>query len=989
MFTFEIVTFSDLIRILVSMILCKSGRKFYIIMAFISALGFTACKIERKAIKENNSENLVEYFKNPPKGAQPQAWWWWLQTPTNKEAITRDLEEMKAKGLSGCMILDGGVSNFGPNKWQKKTIIGETEIIYLDTDEYEGGTLDQPIETMETWSREWRNMVRFASLEAGRLGLDLGIFIGPAGCAAPWVTPSDGQQELVWNETSIEGGKYIHIKLSEPVQEKESNKRINELTQSAQLSNYQDVATLAVPIKTKINLQEVLDLSKKVDDQGNLKWDVPKGEWNIYRFGYRPTGRNLNGVFYIDHLSKEVFDKHWDHTVGLLLAEMNVKERSAFKYIECDSWEAGDPNWTKYFPNEFEDRRGYEIIKYLPVLAGNTIDSKEKSEHFKNDYRLTISDLIAENHYAKQREVANANDLLSYAEAAGPHQFQADILKCVGNCDVAMGEFWVPSPHRPTPPARFLVRDAATAAHIYGKKLVFAEAFTSVGPNWEQSPFLMKASADQAFCDGLNWICFHTFTHHPSVKDVPGLTHSAGTHFDRTITWWEQSTAFVEYLSRCSYMLQQGLFVADVLFYNGDGIKRNGLNKNLNAMISYDGLKNPPPELGKGYDYDKCNEDVLLSRLAVEDGSLVLPDGMNYRILALDKNSPVSLNALQKIVKLAEQGATIIGVAPIPMLGINDESGDYNDIVKRIWGSSDNGELKLGKGRIIWNKNIRDVLLQDKQLPDFECSGISEKGYIDYIHRRNDAADIYFISSRWQPVEKVVCTFRVSGKQPELWDPVSGEIRKITNFKEENGRTVIPLKFDPCGSYFIVFRNPVATNNIRLNWPDYDVVKQIGGPWLVKFDKEWGGPMSTIFQQLDDWRFNTNEGIKYYSGKATYTKSFFMPDSSINDSLEYFIDLGKVHELAEVRLNGENLGVLWTKPFKTQITSILKIGNNKLEIDVVNLWPNRLIGDEFLPENERYTKTNIRKFTTNTELLPSGLLGPVKIQLTSKVTLNN
>ena len=964
------------------MININSLNRSFGILAVIAAFSLNACQFSNKTSSAEKTEDLAALFKEPPREARPQAWWWWLKMPTNRAAITRDLEEMKAKGLSGCMILDGGVASFGPNKWKKKTIIGETEIIYEDTEEYEGGTLAQPTELMETWSREWRDIVRFASLEAGRLGLDLGVFIGPAGCAAPWVTPVDGQQEMVWNMTQVIGGKAVSLKIAVPFKQQIDSKPINKFVEAAQMSSYTDIAILAVPFKANVKPQEVIDITDKLDVGGNLIWNVPAGKWKIYRFGYRPTGKNQEDVLYIDHLSKEIFDKHWENTVAQLLNEMSPEERVAFKYVECDSWEAGDPNWTKYFPLEFQERRGYNIIKYLPVLAGETIGTEEKSMHFKNDYRLTISDLIAENHYARQREVANANGLHSYAEAAGPHQLQADLLKCVGRCDVAMGEFWVPSPHRPPPEGRFMVREAATAAHIYGIKRVFAESFTSVGPNWEQTPFNMKSTADQAFCDGLNWICFHTFTHRPSLTEVPGWTHSAGTHFDRTLTWWDQSAPFVDYLSRCSYMLQQGLFVADVLIYKGNSIRKFDENQNVSAFVWEDGLKNPPASLGKGYDYDKCNEEVLLSRLSVKDGRLLLPDGMNYRVLALDKDSPVSLKALHKIAELAEQGATIVGVPPRPALSLKDNADEYLKLVENIWGKEAE-EQKIGKGRVIWGSSIRDVLQQNNLLPDFECAGVSDKGVIDYIHRKAGETDIYFVTSRWQPVEKVECTFRVSGKQPELWNPVSGEIRKLTNFKQENGRTIISIEFDPCGSYFIVFGNPIEKSDKQQNWANYKTVRELDGPWQVSFDKDWGGPESVTFDQLSDWTLHSDKGIKYYSGKATYSKSFDIPELRRNNKSDFYLDLGTVHELAEIRLNGENLGVLWTKPFKVNIRSVLKAKGNKLEIDVVNLWPNRLIGDEFLPENKRYTKTNIRKFTKASQLLPSGLIGPVQIETTS------
>ncbi len=943
-------------------------------ISFIISLSFT---LSFCFAQVQNVSSLDQNFKNPPHEVRPQVWWWWLQTPTTEKSITRDLEEMKAKGLSGCLVMDVGVGPFGPHKWKKKTIIDTTEIRYELTKEYKGGSLKQPNKKMITWSKPWRDKIRFASLESGRLGLDFGVFIGPAGCAAPWVTPNYGQQEIVWDTIRVVGNKLVDQQLHKPttpVQTKRQHE--NQTVRDAQNSYYQDIAVLAIPQKTSFTLKEVLDISDKIDTNGHLKWKAPKGTWQIFRFGYRPTGRNLQGVFYIDHLSKEIFDLHWEHTVGQLLKEMNTEEKRAFKYVECDSWEAGDPNWTKHFPEEFKKRRGYDIIKYLPALIGVTVESLETTKHFLNDFRLTISDLISENHYGRQQEIAHKHGLDSYAEAAGPHQYQADLKKCVSKCDVAMGEFWMPSPHREQPSGRFLVREAATAAHTYGIKQVFAESFTAVGPNWEVSPFMMKAAADQAFCDGLNWICFHTFTHRPSITDVPGLTHSAGTHFDRTTTWWNQSAPFVTYLSRCSFMLQEGRFAADVLFYKG-----HGLRTDADAFEWKDGMKNPPASLGTGYDYDSCNEDVLLNRLNTKNGKLVLPDGMNYQVLVIDKNTAVSLNALKKLITLAKKGATIIGTIENPMLGNTDDAIRYQNLIKQIWGNPKKGEHKIGKGKFVWNKTVREVLQHQKILPDFEYTGLSDTGVIDYIHRKTEKADMYYVASKWQPIEKIKCTFRVSGKQPELWDPVTGKTRILSNFKIENGRTIIPMEFGPCSSYFVVFKEPITVQNSESNWPVLQTLQEITGSWEVGFDKKWGGPESIIFENLGDWSQHEDVGIKYYSGTATYRKTFDLEKSNSNHEL--YLDLGKIHELARVRLNGIDLGVIWTKPYQVNITSQVKTKGNLLEIEVVNLWPNRLIGDEFLSEKERFTQTNIRKFTKTTSLLPSGLIGPVQIKTTN------
>ena len=306
-----------------------------------------------------------------------------------------------------------------------------------------------------------------------------------------------------------------------------------------------------------------------------------------------------------------------------------------------------------------------------------------------------------------------------------------------------------------------------------------------------------------------------------------------------------------------------------------------------------------------------------------------------------------------------------------------DDALEYQNLIERVWGNPEIGERKIGKGQVVWNKSIREVLQNQNILPDFECSGLSDVGVVDFIHRKTANADIYYVCSRWQPVEKVKCTFRVSDKQPELWDPVTGETRFLSNFKVENGRTIIPMEFGPCGSYFVVFKEPISAQNSASNWPVYKAVQQIEGAWELSFDKKWGGPESVVFEQLRDWSQHEHPSIKYYSGTATYRKIFDLDAWSGSDEL--YLDLGKVHELARLRLNGVDLGVAWTKPYRVNITSHVKAKGNKLEIEVVNLWPNRLIGDAFLPEEERYTQTNIRKFTKATQLLPSGLIGPVQI----------
>jgi hypothetical protein len=501
------------------------------------------------------------------------------------------------------------------------------------------------------------------------------------------------------------------------------------------------------------------------------------------------------------------------------------------------------------------------------------------------------------------------------------------------------------------------------------------EAFTSMGPEWEETPFTMKRVADQAFCDGLNQICFHNFSHSPSLTAKPGYVYLPGTHYDPGITWWEQTPAFNRYLARCSAMLQAGKFVADAIFYQGDNISKG------------EPMKKIPPGLGEGYDHDNCNTEVLLTRMRVKDRRIVLPDGMSYRVLVLPDTQPITLDALEKVASLIESGATVVGPPPAGMAGMPlrpNEQEEFNSVVARLRGGMDGTNVtqkKLGAGRLIWGRTVREVLQSDNVPPDFEQTGLSDAGTIDWIHRQAGGVEIYYVASRWEHPEKVDCTFRVAGKQPELWNPVTGEMRDATAFRQEKGRTVIPLEFDPCASIFVVFRRSIPTTlsgKAASNHFTAHLQATLSGPWTVNFDPKWGGPESIVFESLTDWTKRPEAGIKFYSGTAIYHKKFDL-NTLPGQGGRLLLDLGEVHEVASMRLNGHDMGVLWTKPARVDITAAAKTKNNDLELTVVNLWPNRLIGDESLPKESRFTETNIRKFGSASPLPPSGLIGPVNL----------
>jgi len=907
------------------------------------------------------SDDLDQSFQAPPRLAQVWVYWVWLDSDIPTTTITRDLEEMKAKGITGC-ILYGNQTGHG--SWPSKVVRNGDDYRSVRTHDY-AGSYSTPIpgKPLVTWSPHWRKLVCFAADEAGRLGIDLVVADGLANTSGA-ISEKYGEQTLVWSEISVTDSQIFDGVLPKPPSVKRQ-----------EWQYHRDVAVLAVPNHVGFSAGEEVDLTSKMDAAGHLHWDTPAGNWKILRFVQAPTGARNGWGYFNDSMSAEAQDQQWAVTMAPLLAEMTPTERKALKGIEDDSWEAGKIGWTKLFTQEFRRRRGYDLIPYLPIIAGEKMADTDTRARVLRDYNLTISDLIADNHYGYLRKIANENGLIFYSEAAGPNYAQADVLKTSSRVDMAMAEFWMPSEHRPTMDSRFLLRNAANANHIYGNNVTFCESFTSLGPEWEESFFDMKPVADQAFCDDLNQLCIHNFSQSPSLTAKPGYVYVAGTHYEPGVTWWDETPAFNAYLARCSCMLQQGKFIADALIYRGDNIGHGEQRKTILAT------------LGEGYDHDNCNSEVLLTRMSVRDGRIMLADGMSYRVLVLPDGQPMPLDDLKKIVTLVKSGATIVGPPPTGMSGMilnPDDQKQFNGLVNQLWDNMDGTNItqkQFGDGEIYWGQTARQALEDHGVLPDFEQTGLSDEGTIDWIHRAGDGVDIYYVASRWKHPENLDCTFRVSGKQPELWDPVTGGIRSATAFHQENGRTVIPLEFGPCGSVFVVFRKDIpvdASGTAESNYPAAHLLMTLSGSWTVNFDPKWGGPASVVFDELVDWTNRPEEGIKYYSGTAVYHKKFKLKTLPANGR-RLILDLGEVHEEAVVHLDGHDLGVVWDKPARVDITRTAKEGDNDLEVTVVNLWPNRLKYDESLPKEKRLTETNVHKFTAASPLLPSGLIGPVSI----------
>lgn len=922
--------------------------------------------------------SLDKGFRNPPTTARPWVFWMWLRVDTTPAAITKDLEEMHAKGIEGAIVYDSGVG--GALETSSKMALQGKEYREVKTSEYAGAHYSAiPADPVRTWEPRSLALLRFAAKEAARVKIKLVLSVGLAGTSGP-IDITYGQQQLVWSETSVGGPGLVNRQLSVP----ETVIPYNHIWPSRKMKAAYPaadtgfastpIAVLAVPVKDGFGPEDVIDISSRMDASGHLHWQSPGGQWKIMRFAYMPTGAKNVWGYFTDGMSAEALDKTWASTMGKLLPSMSPVERTGLYGVEDDSWEAGPSSWTPLFATKFRQLRGYDLVPWLPALVGMQMKAANTTEAVLRDYRRTVADLIASNHYAHLGELARQNHLVSYSEASGPNSVQLDPMLSSKGVDVAAGEFWIPSPHRPTPDVRFLLRDSASANHIYGKPITGCESFTSVGPAWEESFFDLKNSADQAFTDGCNLNLIHNFSQSPSVTAKPGYAYFAGTYYSRNVTWWEQTPAFNTYLGRSSFLLQQGLFVADALYYRGEGIGQIEQRKTRPAL---------PAE---GYDHDNINLDALVHRLSVKDGRLVLPDGMSYRILVLPGEPTMAITALKKIAELVRAGAVVVGRQPREVAGLEKRvaSGeDFASLASKLWGEGFTDSKN--HTHFIRDEDPAAVLQRMKVSPDLEHIGLSHAGELDWIHRRSRNTDIYFVASRWDATEKVDCTFRVSGKRPELWDPVTGEIRDARAFTQHDGKTTVPLEFNPRGSIFVIFRKPIpdsSSGQQSSNYPQIITKAEISGAWNVSFDPKWGGPASVVFDSLVDWTKRPESSIQNYSGTAMYRTTLpisFLPSGN----RKLLLDLGEVHEVAEVRLNGIDLGVVWTKPMRVDITRAAKLGDNRLEVTVVNLWPNRLKADESLSIEKRLTETNLHKFGAMTPSLPSGLLGPVKLEQSS------
>jgi hypothetical protein len=733
---------------------------------------------------------------------------------------------------------------------------------------------------------------------------------------------------------------------------------------------------------------EVVDLTARLAKDGVLRWEVPHGRWTIARFGAvllgeppRAMSLALQGGYEADCFSQAAADSMYRNTAQVLVNDTPALAGKTLKGIFVDSYEIGasvcgvQPIWTDGFREKFRKRRGYDPLPYFPALTRRIVDGREITERFFWDYRLTLGELYND-FYAALGQASHAQGLKLRAESGyGTYPFpHIDGLAAFGRVDEPMGEFWFNRDKM----SRFFgwadsIRTAASAAHTYGKNLVVGESLT-ISDGRQQAPSHWKATLDREFANGMNQPMLHVWCHQPDVTARPGIFNYGA--ISENMTWWEQSQAFLDYLARCGQMLRRGQPVADAAYFRGEGT--------LKFVPAHEFIQ---PALPHGYEFDGINAEVLESRLSVKGGRLVLPSGISYRYLVLPAgtNWQATPRVLQRIRSLAEAGATIVGSPPAGSPGLTDypkADWEIKRISDRFWGPQppSSGTRKVGRGRLFWGRSMSEVFTSDGLKPDVDCAGMTDPSRLRWCHRREGSTDILYICNLGDQPQAGRVAFRMTGRQPEIWDPLNGETRPAAAFRITDGTTSVPMELAANGSLFVIFRQPTPTTEAAgENFPVLSPLAELRGPWTVQFDPAWGGPeQPVVFEELTDWGKNADARIRYYSGPAVYRRTFDVPPDGVAGR-RIWLELGAVKNVAKVKVNGVSLGTAWTAPWRLEVKPGLRPAANQFEVTVANLWVNRLVGDELLPPDQRVAKTNARSFKQDTPLLESGLLGPVNL----------
>lgn len=722
---------------------------------------------------------------------------------------------------------------------------------------------------------------------------------------------------------------------------------------------------------TLINPSTVLDLSDKMAADGTLTWEVPLGEWIVMRSGMTPTGTKNSPAspeatgYEVDKMSARHTGKHFHGHIGAILQRIPAADRKTFKVVVQDSYETGGQNFTDDFLSLFRDKYGYDPLPYLPVYQGKVVGSQQVSDRFLWDMRRMVADRVAYEYVGGLRKVSHEHGLRTWLENYGHWGFPGEFLMYGGQSDEIGGEFWSEGEL-----GDIENRAATSCGHIYGKNKISAESNTCAGAPFSRYPGVIKQRGDRFFAEGINNTLLHVYITQPYEEKNPGVNAWFGNEFNRKNTWFSQIDAYLLYLKRSNFMLQQGLNVADAAYFIGEDAPK------------MTGVTDPP--LPVGYQFDYMNAEVIEKFMTVKNGLITLPHGTQYRILVLPQLETMRPELLAKIRELVRSGAVILGPAPLRSPSLQNQPAADAEVQKmaaELWGNVDGVNIKSGKygaGTVLNGMTMKEALAFIHCIPDCQ---LPEDRTIHYGHRTMGDTDIYFLTNQTGERRRVTPEFRVKGKQPELWEAVTGSIRILPAFEQKEESTAVPLSLEPYESVFVVFRDPAAaasTNQLSANYPEAEEVIRLTGPWKVTFDASQRGPAEPVqFDTLKDWTTSSDPRIKYYSGTAVYTIPFELDQPSAEDHL--FLDLGRVTAMARVTLNGHPAGGIWTAPYRCDITRLVKQGTNEVTIEVVNTWVNRLIGDQYLPENERATWCTVNPYKATSPLQPSGLMGPVKL----------
>jgi hypothetical protein len=994
-----------------------------------------------------NNDYLKQGFINPPDSARPGVYWYFMDGNMDREAITADLESMKKAGIGYALFLEVNVGvprgkiDFLSDEWQElyKHAVKESErlgirIILGSGPGWAGSG--------GPWVTPAQSMMHLVASDTTVSGpAEFNSILPLPKPKKPFfeeasLTQALKQQRDNWYEDVVVLAfptPANSLKIA-GIDEKALYYRAPYTSQPGVLPYIESPDSYKEIAGSAIDKNKIIDLSDKLQKDGSLQWKIPGGRWTILRFVKRNNGAITRPApapglgFEADKFDTVSFDAHYNAYIGKLLTRVQPKKNKSgggWTMIHIDSWEMGSQNWSPDFREQFKTRRGYDPLLYLPVYSGLIVNNSEISERFLWDVRQTSNELIIENHAGRFKELGRRNGFRLSIE---PYDMNPSADLDLGSvADVPMCEFWSDGFGFNS---SFSCIEASSVAHLTGAPVVAAESFTADSPEaWKKYPADMKNQGDWAFCMGINRFIYHTFAHKSFFDQYrPGMSMGPyGVHWDRGQTWWPMVDAYHKYISRCQYILSQGNAVADILYLTPEGAPQVFLP----PKSALEGTAVMPDK--RGYSFDGCSPLFLIKNASVKDGRIIFPGGGSYRIMVLPQIRTMTPELVGKIGALVKAGATIVGNPPVQspsLVNYPECDKQVKALTDSIWGAEliPKGLIqhKSGLGKIFWGdtflKKLSAASTRNDSLnlyPDYQettalltSAGVkpdfSSSGNIRYTHRSLSDREIYFISNRTGLSVSDTCLFRDGTLNAELWNPVTGEINPIDCSSNQNKTISVPIKLEAFQSFMVVFyhqqKSGINGSANFVNFPVKQTLITLDGSWNVEFDTSWGGPRHVVFDTLTDWSKRPEEGIRYYSGIATYTKSFNMPGNfEIDKKSKYFLDLGKLKNLGRIKLNGNDLGVIWTDPWQVDISDIMKKDDNHLEVEVANLWINRLIGDESQPwdgikdgkwpewllngtqrESKRYTFVVHRYYKKDDPLSESGLLGPVSIKMSKK-----